>query len=668
MRGNVAHFRSTVCVSQDPSTKRRHPRGYIEFLEQHNTSLENHVAFLEHTIRECNPDLDLDNLPRNRNRNSDSNSNSSLRHEDDTLIATSTDEAVDPTLRRPLSSPQEAPPSLDKDGVAGVAAEPDSLAPNSGPVIDDMSSLELLCLRSAGADPHYFGASSAYSFTKMFSASLRAVRKQAPGLTMSGIRDQSFESRPCATPAPLPNRALVSMLTSAYFDQVHPQFPFLHRPSYLQWEEEVMAASEAGMTPNPVYAFFVYALCAVGALTGPLAGATLPEGLYAAAEGLFENVMQQNSLESIQAILCCAMYSIRSPIGVSVWMLSGLALRQCLELGLHRKIRWSKMKSNSLKVELRKRVFWCSYNLDRAVAITLGRPVGIADHDIDVELPLDIDDEYITMNGVTKPPRTSKMEPVTTISTAIHTIRLRQIWARIQSSVYPQVGAEATIQSSALFERFKRELADWLESAPEQLPSNRANNNSFGSKEWFSLMYHHSILLLHRHRLHQYRHHHPNHPTPSSVYMDCAHSAQAICMVYRQLYVSQRLNDTWGALHVLFLGGVTFLHCLWSSRDARLAYRQDKVSTICTSALIVLAIMAERWSAVEAYRDAFEMLCSATQTMLAETSSSSASCPPTMPVISSTGHGHDQFTDYLSYMTEVGMCSSVEELLSNMVE
>jgi hypothetical protein len=29
--------------------------------------------------------------------------------------------------------------------------------------------------------------------------------------------------------------------------------------------------------------------------------------------------MQQNSLESIQAILACAMYSIRSPIGVSVW-------------------------------------------------------------------------------------------------------------------------------------------------------------------------------------------------------------------------------------------------------------------------------------------------------------------------------------------------------------
>lgn len=38
---------------------------------------------------------------------------------------------------------------------------------------------------------------------------------------------------------------------------------------------------------------------------------------------------------------------------------------------------------------MRRRVFWCSYNLDRAVAITLGRPVGINDSDIDVEVSFD---------------------------------------------------------------------------------------------------------------------------------------------------------------------------------------------------------------------------------------------------------------------------------------
>jgi hypothetical protein len=145
---------------------------------------------------------------------------------------------------------------------------------SNDPAMEDPSSLELLIVRSAGAEPHYFGASSAYSFTKMFSASLRAVRRQAPGLTMSGIVDESCRSRLSTTPAPLPSRALVSMLTSAYFDQVHPQFPFLHRPTYLEWENEVLTASEAGLTPNPVNTFFVYAVSSAS-LTGPTSLLTL---------------------------------------------------------------------------------------------------------------------------------------------------------------------------------------------------------------------------------------------------------------------------------------------------------------------------------------------------------------------------------------------------------
>lgn len=43
------------------------------------------------------------------------------------------------------------------------------------------------------------------------------------------------------------------------------------------------------------------------------------QGLYAAAENLMEHVMKKPSLQTIQAILCCAMYSMRSSSGVSVW-------------------------------------------------------------------------------------------------------------------------------------------------------------------------------------------------------------------------------------------------------------------------------------------------------------------------------------------------------------
>lgn len=46
---------TTVCIIQDPATKRRHPRGYIESLEQH-------VAFLERHLRDVQPGIDIDRL------------------------------------------------------------------------------------------------------------------------------------------------------------------------------------------------------------------------------------------------------------------------------------------------------------------------------------------------------------------------------------------------------------------------------------------------------------------------------------------------------------------------------------------------------------------------------------------------------------------------------
>lgn len=147
---------------------------------------------------------------------------------------------------------------------AGVFGEtPTSLSTqerNEPKAADDATNLEMLCLRSAGADPHYFGSSSAYSFTKIFSASLRAVRSKAPGMSLSGVADPYTQSRPAPNPVPLPDRSLTTMLTSTYFEQIHPQFPFLHRPTYMQWEEEVLQACEQGYAPEPTKAFFVFAV------------------------------------------------------------------------------------------------------------------------------------------------------------------------------------------------------------------------------------------------------------------------------------------------------------------------------------------------------------------------------------------------------------------------
>lgn len=66
--------------------------------------------------------------------------------------------------------------------------------------------------------------------------------------------------------------------------------------------------------------------------------------------------------------------------------LSGLALRQCIELGYHRSTRRLRSNYDPLRLEMRKRAFWCAYGIDCSAAINLGRPLGIAYQEIDAEV------------------------------------------------------------------------------------------------------------------------------------------------------------------------------------------------------------------------------------------------------------------------------------------
>ena len=50
-------------------------------------------------------------------------------------------------------------------------------------------------------------------------------------------------------------------------------------------------------------------------------------------------ILELDNLLSIQSILCCAVYSVRSPVGVSIWLVtSGLnasALLGCISMVMH---------------------------------------------------------------------------------------------------------------------------------------------------------------------------------------------------------------------------------------------------------------------------------------------------------------------------------------------
>jgi hypothetical protein len=64
-------------------------------------------------------------------------------------------------------------------------------------------------------------------------------------------------------------------------------------------------------------------------------------------------------------------------------------------LGLHRKcaVNPSKKGGSCYELEIRKRIFWSVYVLDKYLSIMFGRPRLLHDEDIDQELPDEMNDD-----------------------------------------------------------------------------------------------------------------------------------------------------------------------------------------------------------------------------------------------------------------------------------
>ncbi|KAL8287174.1 hypothetical protein RQP46_003626 [Phenoliferia psychrophenolica] len=180
------------------------------------------------------------------------------------------------------------------------------------------------------------------------------------------------------------------------------------------------------------------------------------------------------------------MYSFRSSEAPSVWFLVGIVMRLCISLGLHRKLQPARARSVSPYVlQLRKRLFWSAYVLDRMMSLSLGRPTGISDRDIDIEMPLDID--CVNPNPVPS----AVTGACTSLTSAIHLINLKRIESAIQKQAY-RVDRPATDSPDDLLQR----IDAWEAAIPAEASSPSSWNIPCVSRDYFLMRGLESRLFL----------------------------------------------------------------------------------------------------------------------------------------------------------------------------
>ena len=202
----------------------------------------------------------------------------------------------------------------------------------------------------------------------------------------------------------LPNRPMADRLVDAYFEFTHPLNTYLHEHSFRQryeclWIRKDLGGEEAtennlawfGLV-NLIFAFGVDHTTTVGQISID------NSRFFKRAKTLvLSSLFQAASIDLVQGLLLMGQYLHSSLELDNSCTVVGLAIRMAQSLGLHLDSSLSNLKV--VDQEVRKRVWWGCFVVDRLLSMKVGRPPTIYDGpDITVGLPLAIDDEYLT-NG-----------------------------------------------------------------------------------------------------------------------------------------------------------------------------------------------------------------------------------------------------------------------------
>ncbi|KUJ16071.1 uncharacterized protein LY89DRAFT_102668 [Mollisia scopiformis] len=460
-----------------------------------------------------------------------------------------------------------------------------------------------LSLEASGG---YIGASSSITMSRMVGSLVKA--RVEPNLLTNGIADGEHLSPKSASDvleegsselARMPQE-IADKLLRGYLKHISTRWPILHS-TYIR-ELHSRRATLVNCYETTVL-HLVYACGARFLETTGETGAFFPDRHHSAGMQNLDAILQYHDIRSVQMLILLAIYSLRDPRGPGAWTYIGLAMRTCIDLGLHR--RTPAKRYPLLNVEMRKRIFWTCYCLDRQISIILGRPFAISDRDIDVELPLEVDESVQDVSVFEAALLAAKSSPEdqapavsTSLSCFIHVCRLRRIESEIQQTIYRVDNSSPT--SEDVVESFIQKLEDWREHIPRDArqlvgdkPTTKTDTLVIDGYGYYMVYYYKCIRFLL----------HPLLSAPDTnvhFLKKCAEACGDVCQTYKKLHQSIPVGFSLMALHSVFLAGLTLVYCTWISPQEVFSIKTSSDMNACS---IVLYIITERWPGAKKYRD-----------------------------------------------------------------
>lgn len=235
--------------------------------------------------------------------------------------------------------------------------------------IDDLvSDFGILSVNATARD--FYGFTSAMSYSRLI---LSACSK---------------DDLPVGMAAPLPARYAATTLIQHYLTNVYALLPVFDEASFYASVDNVYARNcrmADGRDHFMVRIVLAIASASMSAQRGDQHYMSSIGHVCAALEHT-EEVLHPGSIASIQALVLLTEYAMLDPHHFDSWSLIGAASRAMVDLGMHQ----DPPKGTAMlkgKLDLRRRVFYCVYNLDRSTALVQTRAFSFSDDSAKVKIP-----------------------------------------------------------------------------------------------------------------------------------------------------------------------------------------------------------------------------------------------------------------------------------------
>lgn len=499
-------------------------------------------------------------------------------------------------------------------------------------------SLGMLSLNSDSSQKHYLGSSSGLLFTDLIGASPSTdisgdvatpiSPAMDPGRAAQEAEMRHHEGLHAILAKELPSRQDAIKLVSVYMQWIHPDFPVLERESLysaldalygalpflpegrplpggwpstsppFRWNGRMVDVrdSMSEVVPLSNVAFILFMVFNIAAIIQVRSRVYEhpPDRYYRTAKKFAKDCFAQINLSSIQGEVLLMVHSMLTPGEMNLWTLLHIAWAHCVELGIHREPTALREEVEALQ-EVKRRVFYTIYGLDRSISTIQGRPLGFRDETFDLKMP-----EPRLYNPRLPDETWACFDALVSEYSRYH-FQMDKIVSEIkllfyhlpkktsdpQWSIWPQ---DQSSHKGRLEEALYNVLSNFSESPFFTQTPSTPRTQIFLTK--LIIKYHLSLILLHQ----------PSQvirqPQPTAL-QTCFNSALTVLDSYQRLSDLKALHYGWRDVQPIFAAGATVVYSFWTCPKVRRQADVNVLSRKLRIASSLLALGGEWWESVK---------------------------------------------------------------------